>query len=92
VKVVEMRCTSSPRRLFAKMKVSGERPMYVLPDNLIEFSCRDCTARERRLDPSIVRVVHRFNIAGEHVESTALWDDDVPGPIHHAEREEGVAR
>jgi hypothetical protein len=66
--VVEYRCDKNPARLFTKFRASGERPQIV-DGNLWEFACRDCAKDERRTDPSVTRVLHRFNILGELVES-----------------------
>lgn len=62
---IEVRCPVGARRLFAKMIQRGERPSFVHPDNLIEFSCYDC--RQRLIDrgESVRRVLHRYDIAGK---------------------------
>jgi hypothetical protein len=51
------------------MRLDGERPAYVQPDNLIELSCRDCTKDARRSDPSVIRVLHLFDLTGEFIRS-----------------------
>ena len=59
--VIELRCAENPQRMFAKLLRSDE---VVISGNLMEFKCRDC-ARGR---PGVV-VLHRFNIAGDLVET-----------------------
>ena len=74
---VSLRCTRNPKRLFARMKLEGLRPAYydATPEgrNLIEFKCRDCEKLERRADPSVTEVFHRFNIIGEFEETEYVF-------------------
>jgi len=55
--------------LLARLRLSGERPSYVHPDNLIEMSCPHCRAALRRRGRMIRRVLHRYNFLGELVET-----------------------
>ncbi len=66
--VVELRCPTGPRRLLSKLMLRGE-PVRVVSGNLVELSCDDCKRMLRRTDPSVVRVLHRFDMAGALVES-----------------------
>lgn len=66
--IVEIRCPVGPRRLLFKMIQSGDQP-EVVDGNLIELSCSDCKATLRRADPSIRRVLHRYDLVGTLVES-----------------------
>jgi hypothetical protein len=80
VSMVDLRCAKDPRRLFAKMKLNGERPAYIdtegdAPRNLIEFSCQDCLKAERREDPELVKVYHRFDFIGQPVETVREYAD-----------------
>ena len=77
VEAVDLRCSRDPRRLFAKMKLRGERPAYIDVDtrNLIEFTCKDCEKVERRADSGVVRVYHRFNFIGEPIETVHEYAD-----------------
>lgn len=80
VDTVDLRCSKDARRLFAKMKLDGERPAYIdvegdAPRNLIEFVCKDCLKVDRRADPELERVYHRFNFIGEYVETEKLYRD-----------------
>lgn len=72
--VTSLRCSQHPKRLLARMRLDGERPAYVHPDNLVELSCRDCTKDARRTDPEVVRVLHLFDLTGEFVRSEAVYD------------------
>jgi hypothetical protein len=53
------------------MRLSGEPPAYVQPENLIELYCRDCSRYRApvREDGRKVRILHLFNVAGEFVRS-----------------------
>lgn len=64
METVELRCDRNPSRMFAKLLKQGEP---VLSENLFEFKCRDCA----RGCPGQV-VLHRFNVAGELVETVVV--------------------
>lgn len=63
--VVEMRCPVESQRMFGKLLVAGA---YTITDNLMEFSCDRC-----RKAQGVVRVLHRFNLAGELVQTEVVW-------------------
>jgi hypothetical protein len=65
-------------RLLAKLRMAGEQPSYVHPDNLIEMSCPDCLKRLRRDGRRVARVLHRYDFLGSHV-ATLVVEDDAPG-------------
>lgn len=76
--LVEVRCpvdlefpdgTCRPGRLFLKLRLSGERPHIIQPDNLIELACDDCRKRLARRGIKVQRVLHRYDMAGTHVEN-----------------------
>lgn len=69
---IELRCPVGPRRLFALMIMRGERPSYVHPDNLIEFSCYDCRHSMERRGRSVLRVLHRYDLAGNLIETLVI--------------------
>ena len=50
----DVRCPDNPRRLFVRIDPAT---------NLIEILCRDCTRQTG------ARVFHRYNIAGELIET-----------------------
>lgn len=68
---VEMRCPVGPRRLLSKMLLTGDRPHVV--DGLVEIACDDCKKSQRRKDFLVQRVVHRFDMAGQLVESEVMY-------------------
>lgn len=61
--VVEVRCPNGPQRLFTKLRLGEETARMVQPDNVIEFSCSDCSKNRPE------RVFHRYNFLGELVET-----------------------
>lgn len=65
---VEIRCPIGPKRLLSKLLMSGERPT-VTDGNLIEFSCTDCRKELRTKGRSVSRVLHRYDLSGELIES-----------------------
>lgn len=69
--LIELRCPAGPKALLAKMVMRGETPTYD-SWNLMELSCRDCSKIARKSDSEVIRVVHRFNILGELVESVKI--------------------
>lgn len=69
---IELRCPVGARRLFARMLQRGERPSYVHPDNLIEFSCYDCRHDMAQRGKPCRRVLHRYDIAGNLIETLVV--------------------
>jgi len=65
---VDLRCPVGPRRLLAILRQEGRRPVY-LDDNTVEFACSDCARAARRSGRDVLRVLHRFNFAGELVQT-----------------------
>lgn len=70
---VEIRCPQGPKNLLMKLQ---RDPSSIVPvtEGLMELLCRDCTRHARRQMRSAglsenFRIVHRFNFAGEFVES-----------------------
>lgn len=68
IEIVELRCPVGPRQLLLKLRTSGGQP-HINEDNLLEIACRDCARAARHRDPDVRRVLHRFNFAGDLVES-----------------------
>jgi hypothetical protein len=64
---VDLRCPVNPSRLFAKLQM---QEAVIVEGNLIEVACTDC--RQLRNDPDVLRVVHRFNVIGEAVETEVV--------------------
>jgi hypothetical protein len=76
---LELRCPEpwglcQAGKLLAKLRLSGERPSFVHPDNLIEMSCPDCVKRLRKAGRRVSRVLHRFDFAGQLVETLVVED------------------
>jgi len=69
---VDLRCPESAARLLAKIQLRGEQPSWVQPENLIELSCDHCKHARRREGRPVVRVLHRYNILGELVETLVV--------------------
>lgn len=71
---VELRCPTGPRKLFAKLRLAGEQPQ-VVSGNLVEMACQDCRRRLRNDGVDVSLVLHRFNIAGELIETVSVDRD-----------------
>lgn len=70
---LEFRCPLGARRLFMIMRNRGEKPSYIQPDNLVEFSCYDCRKRmEQQQDRRVRRVLHRYDLAGSLIETLVV--------------------
>jgi hypothetical protein len=65
-------CT--PGHLLARLRIAGEKPSFVHPENLIEMACPDCKRDYRRLGRPVKRVLHRYNMLGELLE-TLIQED-----------------
>lgn len=75
---VEIRCPEGPQRLFMKLRLSDdpiERPHVVPGLNLMELACSDCARGYRKRHPEVFRVLHRYSIDGELVESIIQYRD-----------------
>jgi hypothetical protein len=70
--VTEVRCPVGPRRLFMRMKQAGERPAYIHPENWVEFSCYDCRRELRQRGKDVKRVLHRYDLSGELIETLTV--------------------
>jgi hypothetical protein len=70
---VELRCPIGPKALLGKILQQGEKPKMT-DGNLMELNCRDCARTARQYKPEIKRVLHRYNIIGELVESVYQED------------------
>lgn len=77
---VELRCPAGPERngychpgkLLAKLRLAGERPSFIHPDNLVEMPCEECSARERRASRGVKYVLHRYDLAGACVTTLVV--------------------
>lgn len=69
--MVDVRCPVDTRRMFARMR-RGE----ISDGNLIEIACPECVKRYRTLgDRTVLRVLHRYDILGECIESDVIRSD-----------------
>ncbi len=66
---VEVRCPVGPQRLFTKLRLGQTTARYIQPDNHIEFACGDCARTVRQATGEPAQVLHRFNFAGELVQT-----------------------
>jgi len=66
---VEVRCPAGPHRLFTKLRLGQIQARYLHPQNWIEFACSDCAKVLNRSATVPVVVLHRFNFAGDLVET-----------------------
>lgn len=82
--LVELRCPIGPRALLAKVVRMGDHHAQVWKESslslpefpLLELACRDCAKSCRREDPSVRRVLHRFNVFGQLAESVIEREGD----------------
>lgn len=66
----EVRCPHGPRSLLAKVVEDGDSKRYVDDGRLVELFCKTCTRSYRESDKTVMRVLHRFNIIGELVNTS----------------------
>jgi len=67
--IVEIRCPAGPQRLFTKLRLGQLAHRYNIEDNTIEFSCSDCARLLRNRGKGNCQVLHRYNFAGQLVET-----------------------
>lgn len=71
VEEIQIRCPAGPQRLMAILR---HREKYVIvEDNLIEFACNDCARWKRKEGDPVWRVLHRYNLLGELVETEVVY-------------------
>ena len=73
--VREIRCPVGPRRLFLKMLSEGGQPTTNPELNCMELSCQDCCRTLRREEQPVFRVLHRYAVNGELIETVVMWND-----------------
>ena len=64
--VVELRCPLDHWRMFGKLLFDPQEPPEIVEGMFWEFACDRCA---RRWKPAKMQVLHRFNAAGEYVET-----------------------
>jgi len=72
---IEIRCPNGPQRLFMKLIAPEPLPRVVEDLNLMELACGDCARQMRKDEYDIYRVLHRYAMNGELVESVLVWSD-----------------
>ena len=65
---VEIRCPVGPKKLLGRL--SPQKP--VISDNLVELACSDCARTLRKQGRDVLRVLHRYDLAGALVESEVV--------------------
>jgi hypothetical protein len=78
MRTVEIRCPVGPQKLLSKLILNNRRP-HITDGNLIEFACYDCARAARMDDPTILRILHRYDLVGTLVESVEVHRSDEPG-------------
>lgn len=68
---IDIRCPEGPRKLLMKLQINGERPTFT-EGNLIELSCDHCKATLRRGRMKVTRVLHRYDLSGELIETEVV--------------------
>jgi hypothetical protein len=74
VTAVDLRCPVGPRKLLARLRSEGFKPSIV-PGNLMELYCRDCSRVAKNYDREIQHLLHRFDLAGDLVETVTVYRD-----------------
>lgn len=77
--MVEIRCPLGPRKLFAKMVLQGDTPKVNPELNLLELACYDCARSRRKDNVTVFRVLHRYSLWGELIESLIVYQDGSEG-------------
>lgn len=62
--MLDLRCPVSPSKMFARMR-SG----MVVDGNLVEIACPECARRYRKGGDNVSRVLHRYNVLGDCIET-----------------------
>jgi hypothetical protein len=58
-----------PGQLLMKLRLIGGIPSFVHPENLIELACDDCKYYAKTSGHPVRRVLHRYDMSGELVET-----------------------
>lgn len=81
--VVDLRCPEPdwrnghpyPGQLLARLRLAGEKPSYIQPDNLIEMPCDDCKYHLKKRGRRVRTVLHRYDLAGNWI-TTLIQEDE----------------
>lgn len=81
VQLLELRCPEGMGKLLAKV-----RSELRITDDLIELPCSNCARALRADGTRVLRVLHRFNLLGELVETETVPPDERLTPGDHPQR------
>lgn len=73
--IKEIRCPVGPQRLFLKLRIEGNQNLVNPELNCMELSCQDCCRSLRKEGYEVFRVLHRYAINAELIETVVVWDD-----------------
>lgn len=73
---IEVRCPNGPQRLFMKLLSEEAIPVVNIDLNLMELACGDCSRNLRKEGHDIFRVLHRYAMNAELVETVLVWSDN----------------
>jgi hypothetical protein len=66
---VDIRCPANPRRLLFKLFGS---PPDTVGKQFIEIACRDCCRDMNKRGSNVVRVLHIYDLHGEHIDTVGI--------------------
>lgn len=75
MKEVEIRCPVGPQRLFLKMRIEGRIDFINSELNCMELSCQDCCRSLRKEGHRVFRVLHRYAVNAELIETVVVWNN-----------------
>ena len=67
---IDIRCPIGPQSLLMRM-IPMEKPQ-ITSENLVELACSDCARTLRKRGQDVLRVLHRYDLAGTLVESVVV--------------------
>ena len=73
--IKDVRCPNGPQRLFLKLRIEGNQNLVNPELNCMELSCQDCARTLRREGYDIFRVLHRYAINAELIETVVVWEN-----------------
>lgn len=67
-KIVDIRCNVGPKELLMRYRMV-DAPIRIDEWNLMLLMCSWCSRQEKKKDPMVRRVIHKYNLLAELVES-----------------------
>lgn len=80
MRTIEIRCPINPQVLLTKLLFKGEKA-HITEGNLIELACDRCKEIRRKQTGERMRVLHRYDLLGELVETV---EEPIIDPRSHA--------